>query len=106
MSEVRSQTSSNIFKILRLCLGLSLNDMSKRCGVSAIYLSELESGRKTKPSDEILHKIADACDIKVQTLRFFVEQQKNKSLDYQKCLMESLDRLAEKIQNSTSNDCN
>ena len=103
MSEERAQTS-NIFKILRLCLGLSLNDMSKRCGVSAIYLSELESGKKTKPSEDILRKIADACGIKLQTLSFFVEQQKGESLNYQKCLLESLEQLAEKMQHSTSDN--
>ena len=79
-------------------MGLSLNEMSKKCGVSAIYLSELELGKKTKPSDDIVQKIAYACGINPKTIYFFIEQQKGESLDYQRCLLDSLEQLATKMQ--------
>ena len=61
----KKESTSNIFRILRTCMGLSLNEMSKRCGVSAIYLSELELGKKTKPSEEVIEKIATHVDLKL-----------------------------------------
>ena len=93
-----SMSSTNIFRVLRMCMGLSLKDMAERSNISAIYLSELELGKKTKPSDEIIQKIADACGIKAQTINYFLEQQKGESLDYQRHLLASLERLAEKTQ--------
>ena len=95
----RKNVNMNIFRILRTCLGLSINEMAKLCGVSAIYLSELELGKKTNPSKEIIKKIADACEIKEQTINYFIEKQTGESLNYQQCLLESLERLAEKLQN-------
>lgn len=94
----RSQKRNNIFKILRLCMGLNLNDMAEKCGVSAVYLNELERGKKQKPSDQILEKIAGACGMKVDTLRFFMEEHQGEALDYQKCLLESLERYAQNMQ--------
>lgn len=90
----------NIFRILRICKGLSLKEMANECNVSAVYLSELELGKKTKPSEEIIKKIANACEIKPQTIQFFIEQQKGNSLDYQKHLLNSLENLANKIKNT------
>lgn len=94
----RSQKQSNIFRILRLCMGLSLNDMASKCGVSAVYLNELERGIKLKPSDQILEKIAVACGIKTDTLRFFIEEHDGKELDYQKYLLQSLEKYAQSVQ--------
>lgn len=94
----RGQKKSNIFKILRLCMGLSLNDMAEKCGVSAVYLNELERGKKLKPSDHILSKIASACGIKIDTLRFFLEDCQGEALDYQKYLLQSLEHYAQTKQ--------
>lgn len=90
--EERSQKRNNIFRILRLCMGLNLNDMAKKCGVSAVYLNELERGKKLKPSEQILEKIAGACGIKIDTLRFFIEEHQGEAADYQKYLLQSLDK--------------
>lgn len=76
-------------------MGLSLNEMAQKSNMSSIYYSELEKGIKAKPSDAILKKIADACGIKLDTLKFFLEDNQGKSLDYERCLLESLERLAE-----------
>lgn len=96
--EERSQKRNNIFRILRLCMGLNLNDMAKKCGVSAVYLNELERGKKLKPSDQILKKIADACGIKIDTLHFFLEKHQGEAADYQKYLLQSLDNYAKDMQ--------
>lgn len=96
----KSESKTNIFRVLRICMGLSLKDMAAKCKVSAVYLGELEMGKKIKPSDDIIQKIADACEINVQTIRYFLEQQKGESLNYQRLLLSSLERLAEKTQSS------
>lgn len=92
------QKQSNIFRVLRLCMGLSLNDMAKKCGVSAVYLNELERGIKMKPSDQILDKIAVACGIRPATLHFFIENHDGKELDYQEYLLRSLEEYAQSVQ--------
>ena len=99
----KKESTTNIFRILRTCMGLSLNEMSKRCGVSAIYLSELELGKKTKPSEEVIEKMANACGLKTDTILFFIEQQKGDALDYQRCLLDSLEVLASKMKNAKTN---
>lgn len=93
--EERGQRGNNIFKVLRLCMGLNLNDMAQKCGVSAVYLNELERGIKQKPSDQILGKIADACGIKIDTLKFFLEEHPDKTIEYQKYLLQSLENYAQ-----------
>lgn len=98
MENERSKKHSNIFRILRLCMGLNLNDMAEKCGVSAIYLNELERGIKSKPSPQILEKIAKACGIKIDTLRFFLETKSGQALDYQQHLLQSLEEYAQSNQ--------
>lgn len=93
--------NTNIFRILRTCMGLSLKEMATKCNISAVYLGELELGKKTKPSDDIIQKIAIACGIKVETIRYFIEQQSDESLNYQQYLLSALERLAEKRQFDT-----
>ncbi len=88
----------NIYKILRQCLGLSLNEMAHKCQVSSVYYNQLETGRKTKPSERILQSIADACDIQIDTLKFFLEDHHGKSLDYEKYLLKALETLAKANQ--------
>lgn len=91
-------STTNIFRILRTCMGLSLKEMAKKCEVSAVYLGELELGKKARPSNDIIQKIADACGINAKTIHYFLEQQKGESLNYQQYLLSSLERLAEKTQ--------
>lgn len=59
----------NLFKLIRNCYGLTLKEMSKKCGISAEYYSELERGIKKQPSDDIFNKLASLCDVSSQTLR-------------------------------------
>ena len=95
----RRKKNSNIFRVLRSCMGISLNEMAERCGVSAVYLNELEREKKTKPSEDTLKKIADACGLKLSTLQFFIDEKQGQSLDYQLHLLSSLELYAQ--SNST-----
>lgn len=88
----------NIFKILRLCLGLSLNEMAELCNVSAVYYGQLERNVKNNPSRTFVADVAEACGIKPETLEFFITRQQGETLDYQNSLLESLERLAVKMQ--------
>jgi len=99
-------STMNIFRILRTCMGLSLKEMAEKCKVSAVYLGELELGKKAKPSDDIIRKIADACGINAKTIHYFLEQQKDESLNYQRYLLSSLERLVEKTQYGTAEEVN
>lgn len=96
--------TNNIFRVLRLCLGLNLNEMAKLCGLSAVYLNELELGKKTNPSDFTLQKIADACELRLDTLRYFTEAKTGDDLDYQSHLLRSLEYYAQSMQNATLED--
>lgn len=104
MKNERSRKKSNIFRVLRLCLGLSLTEMAERCGLSAVYLSELELGKKTNPSEQTLQKIADACGLRLDTLRYFTEVKTGDSLDYQTHLLHSLEYYAQSMQKTQSED--
>lgn len=104
MKNERSRKKSNIFRVLRLCLGLNLNEMAERCGLSAVYLSELELGKKTKPSEHTLQKIADACGLRLDTLRYFTEVKTGDSLDYQTHLLRSLEYYAQSMQRTQAED--
>ena len=95
---INQGNNRNIFKVLRQCLGLSLNEMADKCQVSSVYYNQLETGRKTKPSDKILQSIANACDIQIDTLKFFLEDHHGKSLDYEKYLLRALETLAKANQ--------
>jgi len=43
---------------LREARGLTLREVEEACGVSNAYLSQLETGKITKPSPHVLHKVA------------------------------------------------
>lgn len=88
----------NIFKILRLCMGLNLNQMAELCNVSAVYYGQLERGVKCNPSRAFVSDVAKACGIKPETLEFIITKQQGETLDYQNSLLESLERLAVKMQ--------
>lgn len=94
----KRNTVMNIFKILRLCMGLSLNQMAELCNVSAVYYGQLERGVKCNPSRTFVSDVARACGIKPETLEFFITKQQGEALDYQNSLLESLERLAVKMQ--------
>jgi len=54
-------------KRTRNIYGMTASQMSKRLGISASYLSEIENGKK-QPSVELLQKYADIYGIKLSSL--------------------------------------
>ncbi len=59
---------SRNLKLLRESKGLGVNELSRRSGVNASYISAIENGRRENPSREILIKLADALEIPVEEL--------------------------------------
>ena len=86
------QHKDNIFRLIRNCLGLSIKEMAKRCGISTVYYSELERGIKTNPSNETMHGIANACGIAVNSLRILMTID---TTSIRKQLINSLESIAE-----------
>jgi DNA-binding XRE family transcriptional regulator len=54
-------------KQLRLDKGLSLNELSQKCGLSVSYINEIEKGKKYPKSDKII-ALAGAMDVDYDTL--------------------------------------
>lgn len=52
---------------MRKLLGIHGQDLARRAGISATYLSEIEKGHK-QPSNPVLHKIAGALGVDVASL--------------------------------------
>ena len=50
----------NKWKSNRKQKGMTLEELSKRCNISAGYLCHLENGSRTHPSIEVMEKIAKA----------------------------------------------
>ena len=101
---MEDQKKNNIFRILRLCMGLNLKEMAEKCKISAIYLNELERGKKENPSDQILEKIASACGLKVSTLQIFVGKSQGEAPEYQRYLLRALDDYAADMRTQFTGD--
>lgn len=54
-----SLKAGDILKRQRVELGYTLDQVSKKVGVSINYISEMERNNKTNPSDEIIVKLAE-----------------------------------------------
>lgn len=61
-------------KIKRIEKGLKQKDLAEALGVSQQYLGNLESGRSTNPSREVMLKLASALECTVQELFFSDEK--------------------------------
>ena len=59
---------SKNLRIIRESRGIGVNELARRSGVNANYISAIENGRRENPSKEILSKIADALEIPVEEL--------------------------------------
>lgn len=59
---------------LRTQKSLTQAKLAQKCGLSQAYINELENGRKTNPSVEVLKRLADALDVPVSVL--FYESEK------------------------------
>lgn len=50
----------NKLKTIRKEKGITLEELSELCGISAGYLCHLENGSRTHPSIEVMEKVAKA----------------------------------------------
>ncbi|MEC1723912.1 helix-turn-helix transcriptional regulator [Schinkia azotoformans] len=72
---------------------LSLRDTAKKIGISHTYLRDLELGKKTDPSNEVLSKLADSYNVSILTLQFKVHLDKiDQSEEIQKNNVEEYER--------------
>ena len=55
-------------KALRERKGWSQSELARRAGVTSQYIVQLESGARKNPSLDVLRKLADALDVKVESL--------------------------------------
>ena len=55
-------------KARRLAMGFTGKDFARKCGISAAYLSQLEKGVRTRPSDELLSSAAAILRCSVEEL--------------------------------------
>lgn len=98
--EPRKREEFSIIRFLRQCMGMNQQEFSEMCQISAVYCHELESGKRRKPSDEIIETIAENCGIKSSTIRFFLDEQSEKSQEYKIRLIGALESIAEELSES------
>ena len=60
----------NKIKKYRKSKNMTLKDLSDRTGISVGYLSHLENGTRTNPSQEIMDKIAKALNNSIPDIFF------------------------------------
>lgn len=60
----------NIYRLLRVAYGLSINETAQRLGVSSAHVSSIEKGRKM-PSEELKQKYADIFLVKKNFLETY-----------------------------------
>ena len=88
-----SNPTTSIFRIIRNCMNLTLNEMADKCDVSAIYLSELERGVKTNPSDEFIQKFETATGVTARTIKYFFDNPRTREF-YRIHFMVELEKMA------------
>jgi len=64
---------SECLRLLRVVNDIKQKEFAVKLGISAPYLSEIESGKK-KPSFEVLSKYSEVLSIPVSSIMFFSEQ--------------------------------
>jgi transcriptional regulator with XRE-family HTH domain len=87
-------------KSIRASKGIGVNELSRRSGVNASYISAIERNEKNNPSPKILSKLAEALEIPVDD--FFKED--SKQLDEIDQLEEDIKALFKKIKNMSPSD--
>lgn len=55
-------------KLIRTSKKIKQSDLARNSGISRAYLSELENGRKTNPSTDVLIRIANALNVNIAEL--------------------------------------
>jgi len=68
--EINDQQDLNIYKLLRMANGLTINEVSDKLGVTRAYVSSIENGKRT-PSEELKSKYAEMFNVSVNLLETF-----------------------------------
>lgn len=90
-------------RLIRVFHDCKTNELSKALDLSAGYISEIESGKKT-PSMETLKKYADYFDTSVSTIMFFAEElNKDKEESFKANSRSKLIKFLQIIENVTEN---
>ena len=84
----------NVLKLLRIAKEMSTKDLAEKMNVSSTYISEVESNNKN-PSLEMLTKYSEALEVKKSTILYFDEVGEKNSYNYQKLLLEILQKITE-----------
>lgn len=91
-SENKMAILCKILKSLRIVSDLSIKELSEKTGISASYIAEIERGKKTKPSIEILDKYSKALGIKKTTIMYFQEEFEEQDYDLKNMLYKILEK--------------
>jgi transcriptional regulator with XRE-family HTH domain len=67
------ENTVSIFRVVRMCMCITLREMAKRCNVSVIYLGELERGKKDNPSSDFILKFANGCGVDYRMIKHFIK---------------------------------
>lgn len=65
-----SQSNLNIYKLLRMTKGLTINSIAEKLGVTRAYISSIENGKRT-PSDEMKQKYSELFHVSTLLLDTF-----------------------------------
>lgn len=84
----------NVLKLLRIAKEMSTKELAEKMNVSSTYISEVESNNKN-PSLEMLTKYSEALDVKKSTILYFDEVGEKNCYNYQKLLLEILQKITE-----------
>ncbi len=84
----------NVLKLLRIAKEMSTKELAEKMSVSSTYISEVESNNKN-PSLEMLTKYSEALEVKKSTILYFDEVGEKNSYNYQKLLLEILQKITE-----------
>lgn len=71
MSKFDAPTFGDYLRSVRERAGLSLRELAAAVGVSAPYLMRLETGARSKPSPDVLQRLADALGVDAADLFAF-----------------------------------
>lgn len=83
-----------VLKLLRTAFDYSVSEVSKKTGLSASYIYEVERGKKT-PTLSVIEKYADVFNVKTSTILFFSDEADEKKLSTQKLLLKILETIVD-----------
>lgn len=78
-----------VLKLLRIAREMSAKELANKMGVSASYITEIETNNK-KPSLDMINKYSEALEVKKNTIFYFDDQGSENGYNYKHLLVEML----------------